>query len=130
MSTLRARAIVAGAAIALPALSLCADVNPNAGMLRYPDVSDTHIVFMYANDLWLVPRDGAFTGNYEGGTDLYTIPVSGGIPTRVTHHPSGEVLCGWTPDGKLLYSSSGQSGLGRAPKLFTVGATMAASSGV
>ena len=32
--------------------------RPHPGMLRYPDVSASHIVFMYANDLWLVPRAG------------------------------------------------------------------------
>src|SRR5512134_2974766 len=68
--------------------------RPHAGMLRYPDVSATHIVFVYANDLWVVPREGgvasplaspsgpellpkfspdggriAFVGNYEGNRD-------------------------------------------------------------
>ncbi|MGB0952806.1 MAG: hypothetical protein ACPG31_06255 [Planctomycetota bacterium] len=86
-----------------------------AGMLRYPDVSKTHIVFSYANDLWLVPRSGgmasplaspsggerfprfspdgqsvAFVGNYEGDTDLYTLSVNGGFAERVTHHPANE----------------------------------------
>jgi tricorn protease len=116
-------------------------------MLRYPDVSKTHIVFAYANDLWLVPRDGgvaaplasppggegfpkfspdgrtiAFIGNYEGGRDLYTIPVTGGVPVRVTHHPATEILCGWTPEGRLLYFANGLGGLMRQTQLFTVGA--------
>ena len=30
-------------------------VRPHAGMLRYPDVSQSQIVFVYAGDLWLVP---------------------------------------------------------------------------
>ncbi|MCW3105595.1 MAG: tolB protein precursor, periplasmic protein [Segetibacter sp.] len=30
----------------------------DAGLFRFPDVSKTHIVFTYANDLWLVPKDG------------------------------------------------------------------------
>jgi len=29
----------------------------DAGLFRYPDVSETQIVFSYANDLWLVPRE-------------------------------------------------------------------------
>jgi tricorn protease len=94
--------------------------GPNAGMMRYPDVSSTHIVFVYANDLWLVGRDGGtatplasprgpeqfpkfspdgttigFMGNYDGNGDVYTIPVTGGEPTRVTWHPGREMLCGW-----------------------------------
>ena len=63
----------------------------DAGLFRYPDVSKTQIVFSYANDLWIVPKEGgtavkmssppgletypkfspdgsriAFTGNYDG----------------------------------------------------------------
>ncbi len=123
------------------------DLRPHAGMLRYPDVSRTHVVFSYANDLWLVPRTGgtavplasppgqetfprfspdgqtiAFVGNYDGNKDLYTISVTGGLPTRVTHHPTTEVLCDFTRDGRLLYFASGFAGLGRQTQLFTVAA--------
>ncbi len=42
--------------------------------------------------------------NYDGNNDLYTISVDGGSATRVTYHPSNELLCDWTPDGKLIYS--------------------------
>src|SRR5437762_659579 len=94
-----------------------ADVTPHAGMLRYPDVSKTQIVFSYANDLWVAPHEGgmalplasppgpellpkfspdgktiAFVGNYDGNRDIYTIPVSGGTATRVTYHPEAETL--------------------------------------
>ena len=72
--------------------------HPAGGLMRYPDASATHIVFLYANNLWLVPRDGgvavplagpqgvemyprfspdgeqiAFVGHYGGNSDLYTI---------------------------------------------------------
>ncbi|MBI1852057.1 MAG: PDZ domain-containing protein [Planctomycetes bacterium] len=122
-----------------------ADVRPHAGMLRYPDVSATEIVFEYANDLWLVPRDGgvaaplssprgqellprfspdgatiAFVGNYDGNRDLYLIPVAGGVPTRVTHHPDDEVLCDWTPDGQLLFYTNAFAGIRAQSRLFTV----------
>ena len=30
----------------------------NAGLYRYPDVSKTQIVFTYANDLWVIPKEG------------------------------------------------------------------------
>src|SRR5438876_12035725 len=103
-----------------------AGVRPHAGMLRFPDVSATQIVFSYANNLWVVPREGglasplaspagqpvmprfspdgqivAFVGNYDGNPDIYTIPVDGGAPTRITYHPGAEFLCDWTPDGNL-----------------------------
>ena len=31
---------------------------PHAGMLRFPDISQDSIVFSYANDLWIVPKEG------------------------------------------------------------------------
>jgi len=119
--------------------------RPHAGMLLYPDVSDSQIVFVYANDLWVVPRTGgtaaplasppgrerfprfnadgrtiAFVGNYDGNQDLYTIGIGGEIASRVTHHPATEILCDWTPDGELLYFSNGLAGLTRQMQLFTV----------
>ncbi len=118
--------------------------QPHAGMLRFPDISATHIVFGYANDLWTVPRDGGvasplasppgqetfprfsadgsmigFVGNYEGNRDLYTMPVGGGVPTRVTYHPAVETLCDWTSDGRLLFFTNGLAGLSRQTQLFT-----------
>lgn len=122
--------------------------RPHAGMLLYPDVSATHIVFLYANDLWVVPRGGglarplaspqgregfprfspdgqsvAFMGNYDGDMDLYTIPVNGGVATRVTHHPATEILCDWTADGKLLFYSNGLADMRRKSNIFTVSPT-------
>ncbi len=122
-------------------------VSPDAAMLRYPDVSGSHIVFVYANDLWMVPSTGgqavplasppgpeafpkfsndgqtiAFVGNYEGDRDLYTVPSNGGVPVRVTHHPANESLCGWTPGGELLFFSNAVAGLGRQQQLATVSA--------
>ncbi|MBI4719938.1 MAG: PD40 domain-containing protein [Chitinivibrionia bacterium] len=123
-------------------------VEPHAGMLRYPDVSSTHVAFLYANDLWLVPREGgmavplasppgqetfprfspdeaaiAFVGNYDGNTDLYTVPVGGGVPFRVTHHPAFENLSDWTPDGRLMFFAYGMEDYPRAQELFVVPAT-------
>ncbi len=119
-----------------------------AGMLRFPDVSETSIVFSYANDLWLVSRDGgvasplaspvggeffprfsadgqsvAFVGNYDGDTDLYTISTTGGFARRVTHHPANETLSDWLPNGDLLFFANGQAGLRRQAQIFTVPAT-------
>ncbi|MEK6701400.1 MAG: PDZ domain-containing protein [Planctomycetota bacterium] len=131
------------------AASVHGDVTPDAGMLRWPDVSATHIVFSYANDLWIVPKAGgqaqplasppgqetlakfspdgksiAFVGNYDGGRDIYTIPTAGGVATRVTYHPGGESVCDWSPDGKnLIFLSSGFSGLGRQAMAYSVPAT-------
>src|SRR6188768_1932962 len=81
-------------------------------LLRDPDISDTKIVFAYANDLWTVDKAGgvaqrltsfqgaetspkfsadgkwiAFTGQYQGNPDVYIIPAAGGSPKRLTWHP-------------------------------------------
>jgi tricorn protease-like protein/C-terminal processing protease CtpA/Prc len=115
-----------------------------AGMLRFPAVSDEHIVFSYGNDLWLVSRDGGqavplasppgqelfprfspdgrsvvFQGNYDGDRDLYTLPIGGGVPTRVTHHPSNEQPTQWHDSG-ILFFMSGTAGLGRQQEVFRV----------
>lgn len=46
----------------------------------------------------------AFTADYEGPSEVYTMPVEGGVPRRRTF--DGEAIVeGWTPDGKILYSS-------------------------
>ena len=131
-----------------PAHCVSAQIEPSAGMMRYPDISSDQIVFSYADDLWIVGRDGgqasplasprgaerfprfspdgksiAFVGNYDGGTDIYTISTAGGLAQRMTWHPSSESLCDWHPDGKsLIVSTSGFSGLGRQPQLFTISA--------
>lgn len=121
-----------------------AAVQPHGGMMRYPDVSATHIAFVYADDIWVVPRAGgvaaplasppggevfprfspdggtiAFNGNYDGNDDIYTVPLEGGIPHRVTYHSSGERLCDWSFDDRLLFAMSGLGGLGRQSQLFT-----------
>ena len=138
-------AITASVVLAGVVAPVSADVRPHAGMMRMPDVSQSQIVFSYANDLWLAPREGgvavplsspegresfprfsadgktiAFVGNYDGNNDLYTLSVDGGIPFRVTHHPGTEILCNWTPCGKLLFSTSSMSAFSRSAKLFTV----------
>jgi len=108
----------------------------HAGLFRYPDVSQTHIVFTYANDLWVVPKTGgmafrlsspagveifpkfspdgktiAFTGNYDGNDDMYTMPALGGIPSRLTYHGMGDRVVDWFPNGQqILFASPRESG--------------------
>ena len=140
-------------ATAFSASTLAAGPAPEldlaSGLCRYPDVSKTEIVFVYANDLWIAPKQGgtarplasprgfegsprfspdgksiAFRGNYDQGLDLYTISAQGGIPQRVTHHPTVEGLCDWTPDGTgLIFMAGGIDGLSRAAKLYSVPAS-------
>jgi tricorn protease len=131
---------------ALLALPLAARAQVDARMLRQPDVSATSIAFVYAGDIWVVPKEGgtahrlttppgdesfprfspdgsriAFTGDYDGNEDVYVIPTAGGEPVRVTHHPMADRLVDWTPDGKsLLFASSMQSGRQRFDQFYEV----------
>src|SRR5207253_2121460 len=88
-------------AAAIPEANLVnTPTQSHSGIIRFPDVGKTQIVFVYAGDLWLVSRAGGtavplaiapgsksypkfspdgqtigFTGDYDG---VYTIPVAGG----------------------------------------------------
>ncbi|MGH7900808.1 MAG: S41 family peptidase [Thermodesulfobacteriota bacterium] len=113
--------------ITIPYGQTLKEETPDAKMLRYPDVSAEHIVFVFADDLWIVSRDGgdarrlssvkghelypkfspdgksiAFSGNYDGNIDAYIIPANGGIPGRLTHHPDDDLVVDWYPDGKEI----------------------------
>ena len=127
--------------------SLFAQID--AGLFRYPDVSATQIVFSYANDIWIIPKDGgtaiklssppgvesypkfspdgksiAFTGNYDGNSDVYVIPSNGGVPLRLTQHGFPDRVVDWTNDGKrVLFASIRESGKARFDQFYTVAAT-------
>jgi tricorn protease len=113
--------------------------------LRQPDVSASRIVFLHANDLWTVGRDGgnairltssegaetdpafspdgqwiAFSGQYEGNVDVYLMPAAGGQPERLTWHPAADVVQGWTPDGAILFESSRDGAPTRRSRFYAV----------
>ncbi len=98
-----------------------------------PSVSADHVAFVYANDVWVASRSGgdarrlttfegaetwpwlspdgrwvAFSGQYDGNTDVYVVPVEGGEPTRLTWHPMPDIVRGWTPDGSGILFESGR----------------------
>jgi tricorn protease len=123
------------------------DAGPNPLLLQQPTLSATKIVFKFAGDLWWVPRTGgdavrltsspgiesepifspdgstiAFTGQYDGNTDIYTVSADGGIPKRITYHPEPDRALGWTPDGKSIIMASSMLSAMPAPRMFTVSA--------
>lgn len=128
---------------------LPATAQVNAGLFRFPDVSKTQIIFTYANDIWIMPKEGgtaekitsppgtesfpkfspdgktiAFSGNYDGNSDAYTIPAAGGVPFRLTEHGYGDRVVDWTPDGKrVLFASGRESGRNRFNQFYTIAAT-------
>lgn len=127
-----------------------------ARLLRFPATNGNDIVFSYAGDLYKVsarggeakrltshagyemfPRfspDGktiAFTGQYDGNTEVYTIPADGGEPLRVTYTATNQrddvgdrmgpnnIVTAWTADGaKIVYRN--RIGSGFSGKLYTV----------
>ncbi len=125
-------------AVMLCAVLLCApgtqvqSAPPEARLMRFPDISQDAVVFVYAGDLWTAPRAGgsarrltshpgdelypkfspdgkwiAFTGEYDGNPDVYVIPAEGGEPRRLTFYPSNDMVLGWTRDGKkVLFRSN------------------------
>ncbi len=115
-------------------------------MLQQPAISENHIAFIYAEDLWVVKRDGtqprrltidegvesnpafspdgkliAFSAEYDGNRDVFVVPVEGGVPLRLTWHPGPEAVQGFTPDGRnVLFTSQRNVFTKRYSQLFKV----------
>ncbi len=63
----------------------------------------------------------AFTGEYDGNTDVYVVSTAGGVPRRLTYHPGADEAIGWTRDGKNVVFRSGRKAHTFAiSQLFTV----------
>lgn len=128
-----------------------------ARLMRFPAVNSNSIVFSYAGDLYIVDKTGgqarritsgdgyemfprfspdgkwiAFTGQYDGNTEVYLIPSEGGTPKRLTYTATlsrddisdrmgpNNIVMGWSPDGKIIYRSRGTSFNDFVGKLYSV----------
>jgi tricorn protease len=123
----------------LPAFLLAEE----ARLMRFPGINTDKIVFTYAGDLYTVPIEGgtarkitshdgmemfarfspdgskiAFTGQYDGNTEVFVVPAEGGIPQRLTYTATlgrddvsdrmgpNNIVMTWTPDGEnILFRS-------------------------
>src|SRR5208283_4907949 len=128
ISKIFARMPVVVAIVSLSVAGLRADdkPGPRPGYYRYPAIHGDTIVFTAEGDLWTVSAKGgeakrltsnpgeellaaispdgktvAFSAEYEGPKDVYTMPVDGGLPQRITWNGDAAVA-GWTPDGRVL----------------------------
>ncbi|MBT9585408.1 PDZ domain-containing protein [bacterium] len=102
------------------------------GYYSTPSIHRETLVFTCEDDLWLVSREGgsasritAGEGEYlgaifspdgsqlacssseEGSRELYVLPVEGGEARRLTYHHTSANPVGWTPEGEIVYASSG-----------------------
>lgn len=110
-----------------------------ARLLRFPAIYENQVVFTYAGDLYTVSADGgmarkltghngyemfarfssdgktiAFTGQYDGNTEVFTMPAEGGIPKRITFTATlnrddiadrmgpNNIIMGWKHDNKTI----------------------------
>ncbi len=102
-------------------------------LLRQPSISDSHLAFIYAGDIWLTDLLGqnskrltstaaieshphfspdgqslAFSSNRSGTNSVYVMSSSGGQATRLSWHAAGGSVRGWTPDGQKVLFASGR----------------------
>ncbi len=115
------------------------------GYYRWPTLSEHELVFVSEDDLWSCPPDGgsafrltdnrgqcrnpvispdgtriAYSAREEGPLEVYCMPLSGGAPLRVTYTANGAYVCGWTPNGRIVFSSSHGQPHHRVEVLFAV----------
>jgi tricorn protease len=136
-------ALLSSAALLLAPLAVHALGDKH--LLQRPALSADHIVFVYAGDLWSVERTGgvasrltvgigvetspafspdgstiAFTSDYDGNVDVFTIPAAGGVPHRVTYHPGADTVVGWSAGGREVLFRSGRAASSRYTQIFSV----------
>jgi len=116
-------------------------------LLRFPAIWGNKIAFSYGGDLYVTTLEGgmarkitshkgyemfprfspdgswlAFTGQYDGNTEVYLMPAAGGTPRRLTYTATldrddigdrmgpNNIVMTWTPDGQyIIYRSRKQS---------------------
>ena len=129
-------------------LSICSAAvgraDEEARLLRFPAIHGDQIVFTYAGDLYSVASQGgvarrltsdpgfemfarfspdgkwlAFTGQYDGNTEVYLMPAAGGVPKRLTYTATLErddvsdrmgpnnIVMGWSNEKTIIFRSRG-----------------------
>ena len=123
------RLFAAGVAAVLSvSLVISHPAGASEGYYRYPALAGDLVVFTAEGDLWSAPLAGgpasrltthpaeetnavaspdgkliAFAGAYDGPTEVYVMPLAGGLPRRVSFEGGRSVPVGWTPSGEVLY---------------------------
>jgi tricorn protease len=149
--------LLASVAAAAPPEKAAAEPG-EARLLRFPAIHGDRIAFTYAGNLYTVPAGGgvarrltshegfemfpryspdgkwlAFTGQYDGNTEVYVMPAEGGTPRRLTFTATlgrddvsdrmgpNNIVLGWKPDGKsIIFRSRMRSFNDFVGQLYTV----------
>jgi len=114
--------------------------------MRFPTIYNDQVVFSYAGDLYTVSKSGgtarkltsdvgyemfskfspdgktiAFTGQYDGNTEIYSIPAEGGTPKRLTYTATlnrddlsdrmgpNNIVMAWQDNEHIIYRSRKES---------------------
>ena len=118
----------------------------DARLMRFPTIHGNQVVFSYAGDLYTIDAQGgiarrltnyeglelfprfspdgktiAFTGQYDGNTEVYTIPAEGGEPKRITYTATlgrddvsdrmgpNNIVMAWRDNKTIVYRSRKKS---------------------
>jgi tricorn protease len=143
--------------IAVFALQSSLRGQDEARLLRFPAIYDEQIVFTYAGDLYSVSSEGgvarkltnhngfemfprfspdgktlAFTGQYDGNTEVYTMNSQGGVPVRITFTAElgrddiadrmgpNNIVFGWKDNTNIIFRSRKKTFNDFNGSLFTV----------
>lgn len=130
----------------LLSISLTSGGQISARLIKYVDVSDTHITFVYGGDIWITPKEGgqafqvthspgeesyprfspdgteiAYTASYNGNLDVYVVPATGGVARRITFASYPDRMIDWHPDGKrILFASRRETGIPSVSQFFII----------
>ncbi|HTR86832.1 MAG TPA: S41 family peptidase [Reyranella sp.] len=125
--------------IACVGVALCASILPAAaeaeGYYRFPALAGETVVFTAEGDLWRVPLVGgeasrltthagaehhavaspdgksiAFAAAYDGPTEVFVMPLSGGLPKRLSFEGGFCFPVGWTAKNEVLYLAQRHTG--------------------
>lgn len=133
--------------ISLALIFLTARAQEEMRLMRFPAIHGNQVVFSYAGDLYTVPVTGgeatkltndpdgfelfarfspdgrhiAFTGQYDGNTEVFMIPSKGGEPRRLTYTATlnrddlsdrmgpNNIVMSWRNNEQIIYRSRKQS---------------------
>jgi tricorn protease len=130
---------VAGLALAMILVS--GSTLAMEGYYRSPTLRGDVVVFTAEGDLWThnlssgqtlrltthsaletnaaLSPDGqqlAFVADYEGVREVYVMPISGGVPRRISHENDSVVVQGWSSSGKVIYAAANKLGAPRCQR--------------